>query len=39
MEMKPIDTMGGRETNTVYFNDCEIPPSTSSARSTRAGPS
>ena len=25
MEMKPIDTMGGRETNTVYFNDCEIP--------------
>jgi len=24
MEMKPIDTMGGRETNTVYFNDCEI---------------
>ena len=25
MEMKPIDTMGGRETNTLYFNDCEIP--------------
>ena len=25
MEMKPIDTMGGRETNTVYFSDCEIP--------------
>jgi alkylation response protein AidB-like acyl-CoA dehydrogenase len=25
MEMKPIDTMGGRETNTVYFNDCEVP--------------
>jgi isovaleryl-CoA dehydrogenase len=24
MEMKPIDTMGGRETNTVYLNDCEI---------------
>jgi alkylation response protein AidB-like acyl-CoA dehydrogenase len=24
MEMKPIDTMGGRETNTLYFNDCEI---------------
>jgi len=27
MEMKPIDTMGGRETNTVYFNDCEVPES------------
>jgi isovaleryl-CoA dehydrogenase len=27
MEMKPIDTMGGRETNTVYFNDCEVPDS------------
>jgi alkylation response protein AidB-like acyl-CoA dehydrogenase len=25
MEMKPIDTMGGRETNTVFFNDCEVP--------------
>src|SRR2546430_2381839 len=25
MEMKPIDTMGGRETNTVYFHDCEVP--------------
>ena len=25
MEMKPIDTMGGRETNYVYFNDCEVP--------------
>src|SRR3954453_9261531 len=25
MEMKPIDTMGGRETNTVYLNDCEVP--------------
>jgi isovaleryl-CoA dehydrogenase len=25
MEMKPIDTMGGRETNTIYFNDCEVP--------------
>ena len=24
MEMTPIDTMGGRETNTVYFNDCEV---------------
>ena len=23
--MTPIDTMGGRETNTVYFNDCEVP--------------
>ena len=40
MEMKPIDTMGGRETNTLYFNDCEIRPRTrSSGRSTRAGPS
>jgi isovaleryl-CoA dehydrogenase len=25
MEMNPIETMGGRETNTVYFNDCEVP--------------
>jgi isovaleryl-CoA dehydrogenase len=25
MEMKPIDTMGGRETNDVYFTDCEVP--------------
>jgi alkylation response protein AidB-like acyl-CoA dehydrogenase len=25
METKPIDTMGGRETNTLYFNDCEVP--------------
>jgi alkylation response protein AidB-like acyl-CoA dehydrogenase len=25
MEMKSINTMGGRETNTVYFNDCEVP--------------
>jgi isovaleryl-CoA dehydrogenase len=25
MEMNPIDTMGGRETNTVYFHDCEVP--------------
>ena len=25
MEMQRIDTMGGRETNTVYFNDCEVP--------------
>jgi len=25
MEMQPIDTMGGRETNTIYFNDCEVP--------------
>jgi isovaleryl-CoA dehydrogenase len=23
--MKPIDTMGGRETNTIYFNDCVVP--------------
>jgi len=25
MEMKPIDTMGGRETNTLYLSDCEVP--------------
>jgi alkylation response protein AidB-like acyl-CoA dehydrogenase len=25
MEMTPIDTMGGRDTNTLYFNDCEVP--------------
>jgi alkylation response protein AidB-like acyl-CoA dehydrogenase len=25
MEMTPIDTMGGRETNTVYFNNCQVP--------------
>jgi isovaleryl-CoA dehydrogenase len=25
MEVTPIDTMGGRETNTLYFNDCEVP--------------
>jgi isovaleryl-CoA dehydrogenase len=25
MEVTPIDTMGGRETNTLYFHDCEVP--------------
>jgi isovaleryl-CoA dehydrogenase len=25
LELEPIDTMGGRETNTVFFNDCEVP--------------
>ena len=25
IEMKPIDTMGGRETNHLYFTDCEAP--------------
>ena len=25
MEMEPIETMGGRETNTVYLNDCTVP--------------
>jgi alkylation response protein AidB-like acyl-CoA dehydrogenase len=25
MEIKPIDTMGGRETNYLYFSDCEAP--------------
>jgi isovaleryl-CoA dehydrogenase len=25
MEMEPIDTMGGRETNTIYYNDVEVP--------------
>jgi alkylation response protein AidB-like acyl-CoA dehydrogenase len=27
MEVKPIDTMGGRETNYLYFSDCEAPAS------------
>ena len=40
MEMHPIDTMGGRETNTVYFNDCEVPEEQRPRRqSTAAGPS
>ena len=25
MELKPIDTLGGRETNYVYLTDCEVP--------------
>jgi isovaleryl-CoA dehydrogenase len=25
MEIQPIDTMGGRETNYLYFTDCEAP--------------
>jgi isovaleryl-CoA dehydrogenase len=25
MTLDPIDTMGGRETNTVYYNDVEVP--------------
>ena len=25
MEIVPIDTMGGRETNNLYFTDCEAP--------------
>jgi isovaleryl-CoA dehydrogenase len=25
MEIKPIDTMGGRETNHIYLTDCEAP--------------
>ena len=25
MEINPIDTMGGRETNHLYFTDCEAP--------------
>jgi alkylation response protein AidB-like acyl-CoA dehydrogenase len=25
MEVKPIDTLGGRETNYLYFTDCEVP--------------
>jgi isovaleryl-CoA dehydrogenase len=25
MEMKPIDTLGGRETNHLYFDRCEVP--------------
>ena len=27
MEVKPIDTMGGRETNHLYFTDCAVPDS------------
>jgi alkylation response protein AidB-like acyl-CoA dehydrogenase len=27
MEMHPIDTMGGREVNDLYFTDCELPAS------------
>jgi alkylation response protein AidB-like acyl-CoA dehydrogenase len=25
MEVQPIDTLGGRETNYLYFSDCEVP--------------
>ena len=25
LEMNPIDTMGGRETNHLFFTDCEVP--------------
>src|SRR6201989_74452 len=25
MEVRPIETMGGREVNDIYFTDCEIP--------------
>ena len=25
MDVKPIDTMGGRETNHLYLSDCEVP--------------
>ncbi len=25
MEIKPIDTLGGRETNHLYLTDCEVP--------------
>jgi len=25
MEIKPIDTLGGRETSYLYFTDCEVP--------------
>jgi isovaleryl-CoA dehydrogenase len=27
MEITPIDTLGGRETNTVFLTDCEVPES------------
>ena len=27
MEMQPIDTLGGRETNHLYLTDCEVPES------------
>ena len=25
MEIRPIDTMGGREVNDVFFTDCALP--------------
>ena len=38
MEVKPIDTMGGRETNHLYFSDCEVARRLRPrARSTRPG--
>ena len=27
MEIRPIETMGGREVNDVFFTDCHVPPS------------
>ena len=37
MEIVPIETMGGRETNHLYFTDSRPPPTPCSARSTRPG--
>ena len=37
MEVKPIDTMGGRETNTSTSGTARRPPPPCSARSTRPG--
>jgi alkylation response protein AidB-like acyl-CoA dehydrogenase len=37
LEIVPIETMGGRETNTLYLTDVEAPPTPCSARSTRPG--
>ena len=36
MEIKPIDTMGGRETNYLYFTDCEVARGRGARRGRRA---
>ena len=37
IEIRGIETMGGKEVNDVYLTDCYVPRSASSARSTAAG--
>ena len=37
MEIVPIETMGGRETNTLYFSDCEVARRERRARRGRPG--